>query len=100
MALKPNEEVKVMSTFTPLKKKEYIINVPLYAFNVYDHLRDQIGFYNPGSGVNQQSLTHHKDIQRYDFEVIGAGADGFVSIEPKHIDFGTITVGFAKTLSI
>jgi hypothetical protein len=37
---------------------------------------------------------------RYDFEVIGAGSDGFISIEPKHIDFGTITVGFAKTLSV
>lgn len=51
MALKPNEEVKIGATFTPLKRKEYLINIPLYALNMYDHHKDSIGFYNPGSGV-------------------------------------------------
>jgi hypothetical protein len=49
--LLPNEETKVVSTFTPLKKKEYIISIPIYAMNVYDHINNMIGFYNPGSGV-------------------------------------------------
>lgn len=37
---------------------------------------------------------------RYDLEIIGAGSDGILSISPKDLDFGTITVGFAKTLSV
>ena len=38
---------------------------------------------------------------RYDLEVIGAGSDGVISISPSSgLDFGTITVGFAKTLSV
>jgi hypothetical protein len=47
----PNEETKVNCTFTPLKKKEYILDIPVYASNTYDHLKDLIGFYNPGSGI-------------------------------------------------
>ncbi len=37
---------------------------------------------------------------RYDLEIIGAGSDGIISISPKDLDFGTITVGFSKTLSV
>ena len=37
VALRPNEEVKVWATFTPMKRKEYIVNVPIYAFNMYEH---------------------------------------------------------------
>ena len=32
--------------------------------------------------------------------IIGAGSDGKIQISPSNIDFGTITVGFAKTLSV
>jgi len=49
--LLPNEETKIVTTFTPLKKKEYILNIPVYATNIYDHVKNLIGFYNPGSGV-------------------------------------------------
>ena len=49
--LLPNEETQVSTTFTPLKRKEYIINIPVYATNVYDHVKNMIGFYNPGSGT-------------------------------------------------
>ena len=49
--LLPNEETKVVTTFTPLKKREYIISIPVYATNIYDHVKNLIGFYNPGSGV-------------------------------------------------
>ena len=48
--LLPNEETKVVTTFTPLKKKEYILSIPVYATNIYDHIKNLIGFYNPGSG--------------------------------------------------
>jgi len=105
----PNEETKITCTFTPLKKKEYILSVPLYAQNLYDHLRELVGFYNPGSGLmraNGGMNTTMKSIKdspatiRYDIEIIGAGSDGVLSLSPKDIDFGTITVGFAKTMSV
>jgi hypothetical protein len=33
-------------------------------------------------------------------KVIGGGADGAVEVTPHNLDFGTITVGFSKTLSV
>lgn len=112
--LMPNEETKISCTFTPLKKKEYILNVPIYASNLYDHLKEIVGFYNPGSGLLRASgykstrslmdTTHaakpNNATIRYDIEIIGAGSDGVLSLSPKDIDFGTITVGFAKTMSV
>lgn len=89
-----------------MKKKEYIISIPVYATNFYDHVKNLIGFYNPGSGVMQRraALEHTKSSKdttiRYDLEIIGAGSDGVISISPKNLDFGTITVGFSKTLSV
>ena len=32
--------------------------------------------------------------------ILGAGSDGKIQISPASIDFGTITVGFSKTLSV
>lgn len=45
----------MLCTFTPLKKKEYLLSIPVYAMNIYDHIKDMIGFYNPGSGVMQKA---------------------------------------------
>jgi hypothetical protein len=92
-----------------LKKKEYLLSIPVYATNFYDQIKNLIGFYNPGSGVMQktsktifnQTSNQVKDITaRYDLEIIGAGSDGIITISPKDLDFGTITVGFSKTLSV
>jgi hypothetical protein len=106
--LMPNEETKVTCTFTPLKKKEYILSVPIYAQNLYDHLKEIVGFYNPGSGlmrtsnksITNKSLTKDPAVVRYDIEIIGAGSDGVLTLSPKDLDFGTITVGFAKTMQV
>ena len=54
--LMPNEETKVTCTFTPLKKKEYMLSVPIYAQNLYDHLKELVGFYNPGSGLMRTGI--------------------------------------------
>ena len=43
----------------------------------------------------QQSAQSSKCIQ-----IIGAGADGMIAISPENLDFGTITVGYSKTLSV
>ena len=68
-------------------------------------MKELVGFYNPGSGLLRSSANKHtlKDAPasiRYDIEIIGAGSDGILSISPKDIDFGTITVGFSKTMSV
>jgi len=76
MSLKPNEEQKIGATFTPLKRKEYIIQIPMYTFNTYAYAKDLVGYYNPGSGVKQ--IQAPKDVMRYDCEIIGAGSDGFI----------------------
>ena len=49
--LMPNEETKVYAMFTPLKTKEYQINVPIYARNLFDPIKQQVGFFAPGSGL-------------------------------------------------
>jgi hypothetical protein len=110
--LLPNEEVKVLATFTPLKKKPYQVEIPIYARNLYDNVKDMIGYYNPGSGLinkghAQKSLVSTSSLLipdakmiRYELEVIGAGSDGMISLNPKDLDFGTITVGFTKQLTV
>ena len=37
-------------------------------------------------------------MKKYGLEIIGKGSDGAVLIDPKNVDFGTITVGFNKTM--
>ena len=49
------------------------------------------------TGIGQNIAKHQI---RYDLEIIGAGSDGIIYINPGFLDFGTITVGFAKTLSV
>lgn len=109
--LMPNEETKIVCTFTPLKKKEYLLSVPIYATNFYEQLKEIVGFYNPGSGLMRTGGATLKSTKaalpssvpqtvRYDIEIIGAGSDGVLTLSPKDIDFGTITVGFAKTMSV
>jgi hypothetical protein len=37
-------------------------------------------------------------IKKYTIDIIGRGSDGGVQIKPSSVDFGTITVGFSKTM--
>jgi hypothetical protein len=81
--LQPNEECKIVATFTALKKKDYHINVPIYAKNIYDHLKNSIGFYNPGSGLltkQDMKQTHQVGniFKKYSLEIIGRGSDGII----------------------
>lgn len=108
----PNEEQIVMATFTSLKKKKYEITVPLFARNLYDRVKHHVGFFNPGSGLSLtqtnpastsalQSGEQEGTVQiRKAIQIIGAGSDGHIAIAPAKLDFGTITVGESKTLSI
>lgn len=103
--LQPNEEVKVIATFTALKKKDYHINVPIYTKNIYDHLKNSVGFFKPGSGLltkedmkSTVSALAGNPFKKYTLEIIGRGSDGIIQIQPGNVNFGTITVGFNKTM--
>ena len=98
----PNEETKIVTTFTALKKKDYHIKVPVYACNIYDHKKNSLGFYNPGSGQMSMNSTAVQPtntvFKKYSLEIFGRGSDGQIQISPANVDFGTITVGFNKTM--
>jgi hypothetical protein len=104
--LLPNEEAKVVATFTPLKKKEYSVTVPLFARNQFDNVKNFVGFYNPGSGLSLQGGASAPGSMggvhtiRKELSICGAGSDGLIGISPCSLDFGTITVGFSKTLQV
>lgn len=53
--LLPNEEANIVAAFTPLKKKEYQINVPLFTSFLFDQVKNSVGFFNPGSGLGQKA---------------------------------------------
>jgi len=104
--LQPNETIEVCANFTPLKKKEYQITVPLFARNLFESKKTQVGYYNPGSASLIEAHTdsiisqNNYKIATKNIMIIGAGSDGSIKISPELLDFGTITVGFSKTLSV
>ena len=114
--LMPNEEANLYAFFTPLKVKEYQINIPIFARNLFEPIKQQIGFFAPGSGLMLPNPTLSNEISSMKsmnqsvggqqkqllntLTIIGAGSDGKIQISPSTIDFGTITVGFSKTLSV
>jgi hypothetical protein len=58
----PNQVQEIFATFTALKKKHYEINAPLTAKNLFDFVKHEVGFFNPGSGLNMtQSKTNHQE---------------------------------------
>jgi hypothetical protein len=69
---------------------------------LFDYAKHSVGFFNPGSGLNltQRGIDEGTLIIKKSIQIIGAGNDGNIEISPQLLDFGTITVGFGKTLSI
>ena len=98
----PNQEQVIVATFTALKKKNYEITIPMHIKNLYDHAKHAVGFFNPGSGLSLTGKATEEGIIsiKKSIQIIGAGNDGNIEISPQLLDFGTITVGFGKTLSI
>ena len=80
--LLPAEEVKVFATFTPLKKKQYSVNVPIFARNQFDRVKNFVGFFNPGSGKSLEKCEgeHLGGVTtvRKELTIVGAGSDGGV----------------------
>lgn len=111
--LGPNESTKLVAAFTPLKRKDYTISVPLFTRNLYDSIKNSVGYFNPGSGLTltsnfntsggamESTLKLNRAVNSgKSMQIVGAGSDGMISISPDNLDFGTITASFSKTLSV
>lgn len=97
--LQANEEKHIVCTFTPLAKREYSLSIPMQVTNMYDPLKELIGYFNPGSGVAVKAQPK-KEQSKYEIRIFGVGSDGTLSIKPSKLDFDTVTVGFSKILSL
>lgn len=97
--LQANEERKVTCIFTPLLKKEYSLSVVLQVTNIYDTVKELIGYFNPGSGVAIKAEPKREQ-SKYELRVFGVGNDGSLSVKPSKLDYDTVTVGFSKMLSL
>ena len=107
--LMPNDNTQVQAIFTPLRRKQYQITIPLFTKNLFDQVKNAVGFFSPGSGLtltnhmnnqSQLSMMQQSPASSKFVQIVGAGADGMISISPENLDFGTITVGYSKTLSV
>lgn len=64
-------------------------------------MKNSVGFFAPGSGLISKNTTQSKTstpFKKYVLEIVGRGSDGIIQIQPQNVDFGTITVGFNKTM--
>ena len=88
LKLKPNETTHLDLTFTPLHKKQYKFTVPIHVTNIIDPNQDLVGYHKPGSGNKELAdLNVSNTIERktnvFKMEIIGAGGDGSLNMEPK-----------------
>lgn len=82
--------------------------MPLFTMNLFDQVKNSVGFFSPGSGLTLTQMNNQSTLSMMQqspasskcIQIIGAGADGMIAISPENLDFGTITVGYSKTLSV
>lgn len=55
--LMPNEASTVQAVFTPLKRKEYQVSIPLFTKNLFDQVKNTVGFFSPGSGLKLSQVN-------------------------------------------
>ncbi len=67
----PNEETNLYALFTPLKVKEYQINIPIFARNLFEPIKQQIGFFAPGSGLLLPNPALSQDLSSINQSVAG-----------------------------
>lgn len=70
-----------------MKKKNYEITVPIFAKNLFDRVKHQVGFFNPGSGLtltgtNKVLSDEGIVVIKQAIQIIGAGNDGSIEISP------------------
>lgn len=72
--------------------------MPLSVVSTYDLSKDQIGYFNPGSGAAPGIEELGQPRKYYEVQVVGAGSDGQLRITPRGLEFGTVKVDFEKKL--
>ena len=97
----PHEKIFAEFNFTPLNEKNYRFNVPIRIKRVIDMAQDAnfVGYFNPGSGKYMHNLRQDPLEKMYTITVIGTGGTGMVQMNPKNIDFKTVSVGFSDLKS-
>jgi len=100
--LRPNEAIYLECIFIPLKKKRFLVKVPVAVYDLEDPAQSLIGIHQPGSGNEEQLAQTSNRIKNqieYFIEVEGSGTEGSLSVSPQVIDFGTVKVKFKEKLS-
>lgn len=94
----PHEKIYVEFTFNAIKLQSYRFNVPIRIKRVIDMAQDAnyIGYFNPGSGEQMHNLRQDPLEKLYHITIHGSGCTGMVDMNPKAINFNTVSVGFSS----
>lgn len=94
----PHEKIYVEFTFNAIKLQSYRFNVPIRIKRVIDMAQDAnyIGYFNPGSGEQMHNLRQDPLEKLYHITIHGSGGTGMVDMNPKAINFNTVSVGFSS----
>ena len=89
-----NFEKKIEINLTPKKNKEFSIKAKFNVEQSYEHENENLSIFFPLYKEIPQKKKYIKEII-----VNGSGSNGYISIQPKELDFGTVKVGFHKKLT-
>ena len=89
-----NFEKKIEINLTPKKNKEFSIKAKFNVEQSYEHENENLSIFFPLYKEIPQKKKYIKEII-----VNGNGSNGYISIQPKELDFGTVKVGFHKKLT-
>lgn len=97
-SMHPNEKVFLDFTFTAIHETEYRIVVPINVSKVIDPTQDanHIGFHKPGSGRHMDKVKQDPLVTVSQVVVYGSGGKGKIDMNPKAIDFKTVSIGFSR----
>jgi len=100
-AMYPHEKAYIDFSFTPLQEREYRFNVPIRVRKVIDSSQDAnyIGYYLPGSGKLMHRVRQDLQEKIYYVTIYGSGGQGRIDMNPKKLDFDTVSVGFSSVKS-
>lgn len=94
--LQANEERNITCIFTPLLKKEYSLSIMLVT-SILESSKNALTATAKKTAMKTLSKQEHT---KYELRVFGVGSDGSLSVKPNKLDYGTVTVGFSKILSL
>lgn len=97
----PHEKTFIDFSFTPLQEKEYRFNVPIRVRKIIDQSQDAnyIGYYMPSSAKLMHRVKQDLQEKIYYVTIYGSGGQGRIDMNPKKLDFDTVSVGFSAVKS-